>query len=92
MFCPWCNREVKSPHFCDEKPKEIKLKIDIIKLWNKLFKKSNGKTKTSEIDKKLKILYDNREIIDKEIFDEEVRRLRKLKRVSDFINKGNSNK
>ena len=87
MFCPWCNRDVKSPHFCGEKPKDIIFKIDIIKLWNKLFPKETKSYNVLEIDKKLEILYNNRDIIEEKTFDEEVRRLRRLKKVSDFLNK-----
>lgn len=38
FYCPYCGRDVKPPHFCDQKGPGggIRFKLDVLKLWNKL--------------------------------------------------------
>lgn len=85
MLCPWCMRDVSNPHFCEQKPKGPSVKVDFVKLWLKIFGEKHGHYST--IDKKIEILERNKESFTQKDFEEELKKLQKLKRVSDIINR-----
>lgn len=85
MLCPWCMRDVPNPHFCEQKPKGPMVKVDFIKLWKKLFGEKHKHHST--IDKKIEILEQNKECFVLKEFEKELERLKRLKKVSDIINR-----
>jgi hypothetical protein len=85
MLCPWCLRDIHGVHFCDQKPKGPSIKIDLVKVWNKLFGKKSDST--SQIDKKIEFLMQNKDFIEESTYNKELEKLQRLKKISDIINK-----